>query len=115
MSNIPFVEVRIPTLPMGKIVNEQGMPTDDELQFRQSLITLLNKLIGTQGVVPPSQTTADITLIATNQQITPLANGAYNSTYTMLPGALLYNTSTGKLVVNVPVAGVPTIKEVITT
>ncbi len=47
--------IRIPNLPTGKIVDENGMATDDELTFRQALITLLQSLMGGEGLVMPTQ------------------------------------------------------------
>lgn len=55
--------LRVPNLPLGKIVDENGMPTDDELTFRQALVTLLQKLFGNEGVVMPSQPQANVTAI----------------------------------------------------
>lgn len=110
MSNIPTTEpvVRIPNLPSGRMVDEDGMPTEEELTFRQALLALLENLFGPEGLVPPAQPTTNITAIATNQNIT---QGSSDVTgYTMQAGTILYNSTLGTLVVNLPVLGVPTIK-----
>jgi hypothetical protein len=109
MNNISFTEqvIRIPNLPSGRMVDENGMPTEEELTFRQALLTLLQDLFGAEGLVPPAQTTANITAIAANQA---QAQGASNDlVYTMQPGTLLYDSTAGTLKVNLPVLGVPTI------
>ncbi len=46
---------RIPNLPLGQIVNDNGMATDDELAFRQALITSLQSYMGNEGLVAPTQ------------------------------------------------------------
>ena len=96
--------IRIPNLPQGKLVDEQGNPTDDELTFRQRLITSLQDNFGNEGVVAPSQSTADITTIQNHQ----LPNGAY----TCQGGTLIYDLTTNELKVAILVAGVPTFRVV---
>lgn len=54
---------RIPNLPLGKIAEADGTPTDDELTFRQGLLTSLQNYIGNEGLVMPTQTDANITKI----------------------------------------------------
>ena len=44
---------RIPNLHMGEMVDKEGYPTDDELTFRQVLISNLQRLFGSEGVVLP--------------------------------------------------------------
>ena len=97
--------VRIPNLPMGHIVEQDGMPTDDELTFRQTLITNLQRLIGNEGLVLPSLTTAQIDTIvaATN----PLGQ------YTCPFGTMFYDTDLNQIWVVVSVAGVPTKKLIV--
>ena len=97
--------VRIPNLPMGSIVDENGMATDDELTFRQTLITNLQRLIGNNGVVLPSLTTAQINDIvaATNQF------GQYTCPF----GTMFYDTDLNQIWAVVSVAGVPTKKLIV--
>ena len=86
---LPTNPIRIPNLPVGKLIDENGMPTDEELLFRQQLITALQTLIGPEGLVAPSQTAANITAIATNTQDTPAGNE-----YTVEFGTILYESDT---------------------
>lgn len=76
--------IRIPNLPMGKIVDDDGDPTDDELTFRQGLITQLNKLFGSEGAVLPSLTTTQIDTIVANKN----AQGQYTCAF----GTMFYDT-----------------------
>ena len=89
--NIPSNNVRIPILPIGKIVDENGMATAEELTFRQALLSLLQTLMGEQGLVMPSQTTADILAI---QNFKQPAQGAKPDafTYPCQFGTLIYNS-----------------------
>lgn len=86
--------VRIPNLPMGRIVDQDGRPTDEEMFFRQSLLSLLLELIGAQGVVVPSQTQTDADKIATNTVDTPDGSGGMITSFTCQLGTLLYIPST---------------------
>ena len=111
MSNIPVTDpvVRIPNLPSGRMVDENGMPTEEELTFRQALLTLLQNLFGDEGLVPPAQPTTNITAIATN--LTQNQGASDPTSYSMAPGTIIYNSSLRTLVVNIPTAlGVPQIK-----
>lgn len=76
--------IRIPSLPMGKIVEENGFPTDDELTFRQGLIGRLQTLFGTEGAVLPSLKTTQIDSI--------VANTNTQGQYTCAFGTLFYDT-----------------------
>ena len=96
--------IRIPNLPNGQIVDEKGMPTDDELTFRHALISQLQANFGSEGCVVPSQSAADIATIVANQ----LPNGQY----TCQAGTLLYDTTNDLLKAVIFVAGVPTLKTV---
>jgi hypothetical protein len=86
--------VRIPNLPMGRIVDKDGRPTDEEMFFRQSLLSLLLDLIGAQGVVIPSQTQTDADKIAANTVQTPNATGGTITSFTCQLGTMLYIPST---------------------
>ena len=106
MNNQP---IRIPNLPIGKMVEQDGNPTQQELTFRQNLITSLNNYVGSQGLVAPSQTTDNINTIETNTSINP-STGKLPGPYTCQPGTIIYNTDTDTLMVAILVAGVPTFK-----
>lgn len=112
MSNInnEDYEVRIPNLPLGRMVDENGMPTEEETNFRQALIALLQLNFGNEGLVPPAHDATNIALIAAGQQQN---QGASDSpTYTMKPGSILYDITTLSLVVNLPatLGGAPLIR-----
>lgn len=58
--------IRIPNLPIGKMVDEQKNPTDDELTFRTALVNGLQTLFGNEGCVVPTQSYANMLLIQNN-------------------------------------------------
>lgn len=97
--------IRIPNIPSGKVVDENGFASDDEQTFRRVLITSLQNNFGSEGCVVPSQTTANITSIQNNTYVEP-ATG--NIIYTCQGGTLIYDTDTNQLKVAKLVAGVPT-------
>lgn len=115
-NNTSGQKVRIPNLPTGAIVDKDGMPTDDELFFRQNLITALQKLMGDEGLVIPSQTTSDISTIVANQSYI-LSGDTVVGSYTCEPGTLLYDSTvvdpTQAVKVTINVAGVPTLKTIV--
>lgn len=91
MSNIERNTVRIPNLPMGPLVDKNGMPTDEEQTFRQALVTLLQTFLGDEGLVMPTQDEDSATLIQNNTEETP--SGSYGTpivTYTCALGTMLY-------------------------
>lgn len=76
--------IRVPALPIGPIVDKDGNPTANEVMFRQSLIDLLQRYLGQEGLVAPTQSTADVQIIKNH------VNGV--GSYTMLPGTMIYQT-----------------------
>jgi len=71
MANPPPV-IRIPNLPNGQLVDDEGNATDDELTFRHALISQLQKNFGNEGCVIPTQYEQtvpfdDVTKIQNNQ------------------------------------------------
>ncbi len=114
--NIQRNAVRIPNLPMGQIVDENGRPTDDELTFRQALLTLLEQLAGNEGLVMPQQPTANITIIQNATVEIPVGNtGSSNTIYTCAFGTMIYDTTTREFKVAVesaPGSGIPVFKVV---
>ena len=108
--------VRIPNLPSGKIVDEKGMPTPEELTFRESLLTLLSSILGSEGLVMPGQTGANITIIQDNAVQAP---NATNPIYTCQFGTMIYQTDTsGATAVKVAVnngSNIPVFKTVTLT
>lgn len=100
--------LRVPNLPLGPIVGENGNASETELTFRQTLITSLQQYFGNEGVVVPTQTAANITLIQNNQ----LANGDYTCQY----GTILYNSTANSIMISVDNgSGAPIFKTVTLT
>ena len=90
--NIQNAPIRIPNLPTGAIVDANGMPTTEELAFRQALLNLLETYAGAEGLVAPSQSATNRTAIQNHTQEIP---GATPSTvYTCAFGTMLYTPST---------------------
>jgi len=90
---LPTNPIIIPNLPVGKIVDEDGNPTDEELQFRQQLITTLQSIVGPEGLIAPSQTAANITTIATNTVQNP--SNPLTTVYTAQYGTIIYESDAG--------------------
>jgi|ERR1017187_795939 hypothetical protein len=88
--NIQNNNVRIPNLPLGKLVDEKGMATPEEQMFRQGLLNLLQTLMGEQGIVIPSQTTANILSIQNYRQ--PMPGATPDFLYPCQYGTLIYNS-----------------------
>jgi len=111
--------VRIPNLPMGQIVDANGKATDEEMTFRQALLTLLEQLAGNEGLVMPQQTDANITTIQNATIETPIGNsGSSVTTYTCAFGTMLYDSTTAevKIAVEDPLSsGIPVFKTVTLT
>ena len=95
---------RIPTLPIGRMVDENGNPTQQEITFRQTLITNLNNNFGSQGCVVPTQNQAGIDLIVNQIAPNPLTGQVPMSggQYVVQFGTILYNSSTGQIQICVP-------------
>ena len=113
MSKISRNKLRVPNLPLGKIVDEQGNPTGDEQTFRQSLLTLLQQNMGTEGLVMPQQTASDIATIVANQVTTQGATPA--TSFTCQPGTLIYDSTNNQIKVVILVGSTPTLKTVTIT
>lgn len=106
---LPTNPIVIPNLPLGNIVDKDGNPTDQFLLFMQQLIFTLQKIVGAEGLVSPSQTTSNINTIAANTVPDP-ANPA-STVYTVEFGTILYDSTTREMKVIVDDgAGVPTVK-----
>ena len=83
--------VTIPNLPSGAMVDKEGFPTSEELNFRQTLITLLQRLVGAEGTVLPTQTAANITIIQNNT--VPVYTNPPSTAYTCQYGTSLYDST----------------------
>lgn len=82
LDDIPPPPIRIPNLPLGKMSDEEGMPTDDELTFRQALVTSLQSYLGNEGLVTPVQSPTNAAIILNHQNS--------QDQYTCLLGTILY-------------------------
>jgi hypothetical protein len=90
--------IRIPNLPNGRIVDDNGNATDDEITFRHALISQLQLLFGSEGCVVPTQSYANMIIIQNNQIPNPITGIA--DQYTCQFGTCLY-------VPDFPVGGPP--------
>lgn len=97
--------MNIPDLPVSPLVDDTGNATAPEVQFRQNLVQALQSVTSDEGLVPPSQNSANITIIqnGTDTQGFPSCQA----------GTLIYNTDTNELQVCILVGGVPTFKNVL--
>lgn len=95
-------EIRIPNLHMGEMVDNTGYPTDDEMTFRQVLITNLQRLFGNNGVVLPSLTTVEIGYVENNVDIQGRKTCAY--------GTMVYDTTVNQVKVAINIGGNPVFK-----
>ena len=95
----------IPDLPVSQMVEKDGFPTAPEYQFRQNLVQSLQSVTSDEGLVPPSQDSATITIIQNGKNP--------QGEFTCKAGTLIYNTTTNELQVCILVAGVPTFKNVL--
>jgi len=99
--------MNIPDLPVSPLVESDGYPSAPEYQFRQNLIQALQSVTSDEGLVPPSQDSANITIIqdGTNTQ----------GEFTCAPGTIIYNSDTNQLLTCILVGGVPTFKVITVT
>lgn len=94
MTDTPRNQLRIPTLPLGPMVDANGQATPDELNFRQSLLSLLQQIMGNEGLVMPQQPTANVTIIQNHISQVPDGNtGNYLNTNTCQYGTLIYEVN----------------------
>lgn len=100
--------MNIPSLPVENFID----PNTNDLNpnwriFLDQLVSVLQQNASNEGLVAPSQSTADIAIIAANQ--------LQNSSYTTQGGTLIYDSTTDLLKVAILVANVPTFKTVTVT
>jgi hypothetical protein len=77
--------MNIPNLPIGEVLKEDKNFTDAFLDFFITLIKTLQLNLGNEGLVPPTQTAANISTIQDNQ----LPNGSYTCQF----GTILYDST----------------------
>ena len=112
----PFTpQNRIPNLPVGQMVDKDGNPTQQEIVFRQNLITNLQQNFDTQGCVVTSQDTTNINIIVEQNAVDPVTGQVDPTQYVCPPGTLFYNVTTDELQCVVLVGTVPTLKTVTLT
>lgn len=104
-----MTHIRIPNLPTGRIVDDNGNTSDEEQTFRQTLITSLQDNFGNEGCVVPSQTSANITKIQ-NHTVIDQATGL--TVYTCQGGTMIYDSDTDELKVAILSGGIPSFKVV---
>ncbi len=108
MAQIPIMDFR-----GSKFVNEDGTLSDVAQSFFDLLTTVLIKNIGQEGIVSPTQSVSNITIIQDNQEKNILT---VNNVYTCKFGTLIYDSTNNKLVVSLDDGfGVPIFKNVLTT
>lgn len=90
--------IRVPNLPVGKMVDENGAPTPEELTFRQRLVSSLQDNFGPEGLVAPTQTAANITVIQNNTTPNPSGGAAVP---TCQFGTILYNVTANSIMIAV--------------
>lgn len=84
---LPQQNIRVPTLPIGRMVDKEGMPTDDELLFRTQLITSLQENFNYEGLVMPTQQNG----ASPNDFVTQIQNHQnIKGQYTCALGTMLY-------------------------
>jgi len=55
--------MNIPDLTVSKVVEADGYPTPEEYQFRQNLIQSLQSVTSDEGLVSPTQSASNVTII----------------------------------------------------
>lgn len=79
--------IRVPNLPIGRLVDENGYPTDDFLTYLQALTQSLQQNYGNEGLVMPTQTEE----MAPDDFVTQIQNHQNASgQYTCQLGTMLY-------------------------
>ncbi len=106
-------QIRVPNLPLGAMVDKEGVATASEIVFRQTLIRSLQQNFGNEGLVAPSQqnTTAPNNAVAViqNNQVVNQATGELQ--YTCQGGTLVYDSTNNNLLVCILASdGTPTFK-----
>lgn len=97
--------MNIPDLSVSAITEKDGYPTAQEYQFRQNLVQSLQSVTSDEGLVPPSQDSANIARIAAAKNP--------QGEYICQAGTLIYNTDTDELQVCILIAGVPTFRNLL--
>ncbi len=111
--------IRVPNLPSGQITDSNGNPTDDEITFRNTLITGLQKNFGNEGCVVPTQSNAvapDDFIKQIQDNRTPNPVTGVPDQYTCGFGRFLYDETNNRILVSIDGGGgVPAFMEVTLT
>ena len=75
--------IRVPNLPIGRLIDENGHATDDFLTFLQGLTQSLQQNFGPEGLVAPTQSPANVTTIQNNTDS--------QGSYTCQLGTIIYS------------------------
>ena len=107
------VVLRIPNLPTGPMTDDKGMPTNDELIFRQNLISSLQDNFGNEGLIAPTQKDD----IAPDNFIGQIQNFQLpNGQYTCGFGRFIYDETNNRMLVSIDGGGgVPAFMEITLT
>lgn len=82
-------DIRVPALPTGQIVNKDGYATDNELLFRNQLITSLLKNFNNEGLVIPVQLNGIV--VGVDDYVTQIQNAQnIQGQFTCALGTMLY-------------------------
>ena len=111
--------IRAPNLPTGPIVDANGYATDDEMTFRQALVTSLQQNFGDEGLVAPTQTNA----AAPNNFIRQIQDNQIPNPVTGVPdqyscgyGRFIFDSTNNRILVSIDGGGgVPAFMEVTLT
>ena len=87
--------IRIPTMPSGKLIDENGYATTDFQYFMQTLVSQLQLNSGNEGLVVPSQNSANVTTIQDNT--VPNTSDPLSTVYTCQFGTLIYQPNTAAM------------------
>ncbi len=114
MADQPITQkTRIPSMDFrgNKFVNQDGTLTESAQNFFDLLNTCLMKIMGSEGLVAPSQPTSNISSIQDNQQISQ----TNVVTYTCQFGTFIYDESANQVKVALNKGdGTPLFKQVLT-
>jgi hypothetical protein len=100
--------MNIPSLPVQNFIDEHTGDMDSNWRnFFVQLLKTLQTNASEEGLVSPTQSASNITIIQNNQ--------LQNLSYTCAGGTLIYNSTTNALMVAILAAGIPTFKTVTVT
>lgn len=100
--------IRVPNLPIGRIVDANGEATDDEITFRHALVSSLQNNFGNEGLVAPTQTNdvspEDFIKQIQDNRIPDPVTGAPGE-YTCGFGRIIYDATNNRMLVSIDGGG----------